>query len=902
MSKFMNRPPPNTSMPPQQTNQTFVDRIPVGLDHAPPAFDLRGQLIGAGGANLHYIRNETGAVATLRGRGSLFVDPQLGTESQEPMHLYIEHTRFEGLQSAKQLARNLIETLQSELVHFQQVNPPVQTVQYAQQPVMQQQQHPQQVVPSQMSVPPPMHVPPPIVQPNTNGLDHLNNPQVIPQNFLTQTAPPIVPPAQSQQTIIQQPAMIPQTLPIHLHQGNMVLQQQVQPAPTIGNVSIPPPIHHIPVKQGSLVHLQGPPPSVHLSQPPPTTQIVLNQPPQNYQYQYIQQPLQTNEVAGQPNQVTIQHIYQPQHQLQGIVQQTVQPNPQFNHFAQQTIRPQQLQPNQQYIVHNVQGNTAYMVPPPNIIHQQSQPQNIIFQTQPPQIQQIPLHQLQQMQPPATELTQAPISVNQQQNSTSAASSDDANNVKEESTIKSDAGDESPSDKLEEKPDTERDSSADVTTNTSQAQPSITQIQLRPTQSQPTVTQVPPPIMAVPPPIQHIVGNTLITTAQPTQTQTHQIYNQIPVSIQQISAPTQQIHVSTPNGQHFLVNAQQWHQQQPQFQQVTQNGNIQSFQLTQPIRQNEIVVSNQALITQSNPNGDFRPQQQHILATTFNPHIQAPVTGMQVQFQPVQQPQIMQQHLIEQQQQPQQQQQQQQQTQQQQVQQLINTIPPPTGCFAGNQPPQTMESKMNLQYPQRNSPQPVPYPQSKSNIIDSHLRAGQKRKFDDDDGCQQLPPRMGMGSNSGSYLNNQRDGPHNNSNMGNGGQAGTTSSSSNSQDESNGDGSFIPHSGNNKSSPHLIDQQSPPSSSSFLSDNRPFYQRDNGDMGYRTEEPPHRNPFDMPPSGRGQRFRPNNNRDFPYPMRPPHMQDSHNFPMHRNYFGPPPPPPPYPHRNDFRGPW
>lgn len=45
MSKFMNRPPPNTTMPPQQTNQTFVDRIPVGLDHAPPAFDLRGETI-----------------------------------------------------------------------------------------------------------------------------------------------------------------------------------------------------------------------------------------------------------------------------------------------------------------------------------------------------------------------------------------------------------------------------------------------------------------------------------------------------------------------------------------------------------------------------------------------------------------------------------------------------------------------------------------------------------------------------------------------------------------------------------------------------------------------------------------------------------------------------------------
>lgn len=82
----------------------------------------------------------------------------------------------------------------------------------------------------------------------------------------------------------------------------------------------------------------------------------------------------------------------------------------------------------------------------------------------------------------------------------------------------------------------------------------------------TVTQVPPPIMAVPPPMT-IVGNTLIATSQAAQTQQIQ-YNQ-PLSIQQIQAPPQQIHVSTQNGQHFLVN-QQWQPQQHQFQQVNLN--------------------------------------------------------------------------------------------------------------------------------------------------------------------------------------------------------------------------------------------------------------------------------------------------------------------------------------------
>lgn len=142
----MNRPPPAIISTATLTNSsTYVEKLMIGLDHAPAAFDLRSQIIGVGGANLIYIRNETGSVATLRGRGSLFMDPALGIESPEPMHLYIEHTRLDALQNAKQLARNLIETLQQELAHFQQMNPPgpappqtsssLQTIQYQQSPV-----------------------------------------------------------------------------------------------------------------------------------------------------------------------------------------------------------------------------------------------------------------------------------------------------------------------------------------------------------------------------------------------------------------------------------------------------------------------------------------------------------------------------------------------------------------------------------------------------------------------------------------------------------------------------------------------------------------------------------------------------------------------------------------------
>lgn len=67
------------------------EKVLIGLEHAPPTFDLRNKLIGQGGANLHYIRNETGAMVTLRGKGSGFIEPTTGAESMEPLHLCVEY-------------------------------------------------------------------------------------------------------------------------------------------------------------------------------------------------------------------------------------------------------------------------------------------------------------------------------------------------------------------------------------------------------------------------------------------------------------------------------------------------------------------------------------------------------------------------------------------------------------------------------------------------------------------------------------------------------------------------------------------------------------------------------------------------------------------------------------------
>ena len=62
----------------------------MGIENPPQGFDLRGRIIGPGGANLMYIRGETGSNVSLRGRGSQFIDPSTGVESSEPLHLCIE--------------------------------------------------------------------------------------------------------------------------------------------------------------------------------------------------------------------------------------------------------------------------------------------------------------------------------------------------------------------------------------------------------------------------------------------------------------------------------------------------------------------------------------------------------------------------------------------------------------------------------------------------------------------------------------------------------------------------------------------------------------------------------------------------------------------------------------------
>ncbi|CAG5133643.1 unnamed protein product, partial [Candidula unifasciata] len=117
-------PPLCHQMPPlpppvPQSVTVMQENLYIGLEHAPPNFDTKNKLLGPGGSYLQHIHAETGAHVSLRGRGSGCFDLN-GADSIEPMHVHIEHESLLGLQEAKKLAENLIQTVQQTYVSFQQ--------------------------------------------------------------------------------------------------------------------------------------------------------------------------------------------------------------------------------------------------------------------------------------------------------------------------------------------------------------------------------------------------------------------------------------------------------------------------------------------------------------------------------------------------------------------------------------------------------------------------------------------------------------------------------------------------------------------------------------------------------------------------------------------------------------
>ncbi|XP_058801691.1 uncharacterized protein LOC131670256 isoform X2 [Phymastichus coffea] len=268
-SRFTNAPPPLMSL---HSGVPTVEKLCIGIENAPQGFDLRGRIIGVGGANLLYIRGETGATVSLRGRGSQLIDPGLGTESPEPLHLCIEHPNPVALQNAKQLAINLIQTIQSELQSYIQQQPPPVQQQVIQQPPM------QQIQPAQFQT------------------------MTIGQPSVVTIHQDMIPHPQS--TVVSMPATIitatvagthgqlhPTGVHIAAPAGPMPQSDQPQemqtfvPPPAVGQVQLigpPPGVNQVQyqIHPGQPLPMQGMPPPGSQNSPQPMTQMyVMSQPP-----------------------------------------------------------------------------------------------------------------------------------------------------------------------------------------------------------------------------------------------------------------------------------------------------------------------------------------------------------------------------------------------------------------------------------------------------------------------------------------------------------------------------------------------------------------------------------------------------------------------------------------------
>ncbi|XP_045501038.1 uncharacterized protein PB18E9.04c-like isoform X1 [Colias croceus] len=188
----------------------LIDKVYIGLDNAPAAFDIKSRILGPNGTNLEYIRSETGVSAVLK------------SDKFEPLHLALQHTRSEALAAARSLAQNLIETIRAELAQWSAAQaggpPPALNV-------------PPPALTTTTAPPP---IPPPIVTvalSSTSTLNTSSNPSVI---------PPVVSVAPSTPLMTVRPPTVLQLLPQQqyvLNQENGQLIPIVQPGVQVSNTN-----------------------------------------------------------------------------------------------------------------------------------------------------------------------------------------------------------------------------------------------------------------------------------------------------------------------------------------------------------------------------------------------------------------------------------------------------------------------------------------------------------------------------------------------------------------------------------------------------------------------------------------------------------------------------------------
>ncbi|KAL4888999.1 hypothetical protein BDV59DRAFT_210556 [Aspergillus ambiguus] len=98
------------------------ERIPVDLEPI-PGFNLRAQVVGQGGAYVKHIQQRTRCKVQIKGRGSGFMEPQTGRESDDPMFLHVAGPNPDDVKSAKELCEDLLANVREQYQRFKE-NPP----------------------------------------------------------------------------------------------------------------------------------------------------------------------------------------------------------------------------------------------------------------------------------------------------------------------------------------------------------------------------------------------------------------------------------------------------------------------------------------------------------------------------------------------------------------------------------------------------------------------------------------------------------------------------------------------------------------------------------------------------------------------------------------------------------
>ncbi|KAL3960093.1 hypothetical protein ACCO45_005210 [Purpureocillium lilacinum] len=89
------------------------EKITVGLESL-PGFNIRAQIVGAGGAYVKHIQSETGCRVQIKGRGSGYLENATGRESEEDMFLHVTGPDAQMVEKGKELCEDLITSVREQ--------------------------------------------------------------------------------------------------------------------------------------------------------------------------------------------------------------------------------------------------------------------------------------------------------------------------------------------------------------------------------------------------------------------------------------------------------------------------------------------------------------------------------------------------------------------------------------------------------------------------------------------------------------------------------------------------------------------------------------------------------------------------------------------------------------------